>query len=318
METNTSPETLITDTSAIDPPTALASPRLRWSAIFGGAVAALGIATLLYALGLALGLSWIDPNDAGSLRPSGIFSGIWLVVVSLVALFIGGYVAARGAGAVSRGSGALHGLVMWGLTVIAGGWLVSNVASAVIRGGAAVGKAAASAVGSAMPSAGQMRDLPQQLGVSSNDMLNPVNQRLRAAGKPEVTAQQLENATKDVLQRSVREGRLDRQTLVQAMTQNTGLSSADAELVATDAETRLRSAQAEMKQQADRASHAALSAAEESSKAFWALFVSLLLGMLAAIAGSTVAGNEGGRSTQRLAPRRHHASAKAQPTAVYP
>ncbi len=273
---------------------------------------------MLYALGLALGLSWIDPNDPGSLRPSGIFSGIGLVVFSLIALFVGGFVAARGAGAVSRGSGALHGLVMWGLTVIAGVWLLGNVSSAVIRGGAAVGKAATSAIGGALPSAGQLRDLPEQLGVSSNDMLNPVNQRLRDAGKPEVTAPQLENATRDVLQRSVRDGRLSRETLVQAITQNTALSPADAEQVAAEAETRFQAARAEMKQRADRASYAALSAAEESSKAFWAIFGSLLLGMLAAIAGAMVAGDQGEHRGHRVGPPRRRAPTKAHSTEVYP
>lgn len=96
-------------------------------------VSKLGIASMLYALGLAFGLSSIDPQDAGSLRPSGIFSAIWLLAVSLIALFVGGYVASRGAGALSRGFGALHGLVMWGLTVVAGAWLLGNVASAVLR-----------------------------------------------------------------------------------------------------------------------------------------------------------------------------------------
>ncbi len=215
METNTNQETFVTGSGANTRPSPNSvSSNLGWGAIFGGGVAALGIASMLYALGLALGLSWIDPQDPSSLRPTGVFSGIWLVVVSLVALFVGGYVAARGAGVTSRGHGALHGLVMWGLSVVAGAWLIGNVASAVVRSGAAVGGAAMSAMGDPMGSVGQLGDLPRQLGVSSDDMLAPVNERLRSAGKPEVTAEQLENATRDVVQRSAREGRLDRETLI--------------------------------------------------------------------------------------------------------
>src|SRR4051794_38179263 len=82
--------------------------RIAWSSIFGGVVAALGVWALLYALGLALGLSAIDPNNPDSAKPSGIFTGIWSLIVPLIALFVGGLVAGRGAGLISRGGGALH------------------------------------------------------------------------------------------------------------------------------------------------------------------------------------------------------------------
>lgn len=304
METNTNQETFVAGSSAAaQPDRNTVSPRLEWGAIFGGGVAALGIAAMLYALGLALGLSWIDPQDPSSLRPSGIFSGIWLVVVSLVALFVGGYVAARGAGVMSRGPGALHGLVMWGLSVVASAWLIGNVASAVVRGGAAVGGAAMSAVSGAMPSMGQLSGLPEQLGISSSDVLAPINQRLRSAGEPEVTAQQLENATRDVLQRSAREGRLDREMLTQAIAANTPLSRTDAEQIATGAEARFQAARADMQRRLSSAGETALAAAEDSGKAFWALFGALLLGMAAAIGGAVVGSDESRRSARRHSSR---------------
>src|SRR3954462_4683573 len=90
--------------------------KLSWSAIFGGVVAALGIWALLYALGLAMGLSAINPNNPASARPSGIFAGIWGILVPLIALFVGGAIAGRGAGLIHRAGGAIHGLVMWGVT----------------------------------------------------------------------------------------------------------------------------------------------------------------------------------------------------------
>lgn len=182
---------------------------------------------------------------------------------------------------------------------VAGAWLIGNVASAVIRGGAAVGRAAAGAAAEAMPSAARLRDLPERLGVSSQDMLNPVNQRLRAAGKPEVTTQQLEDATREVLQRATREGRLDGEMLTQAIAANTALSRADAEQVAQDAEGRFQAARIETKQRLANASQAALTAAEDSSKAFWVLFGALLLGMLAAVVGAVVGGNRSPRPVVR-------------------
>src|SRR5687767_1869145 len=99
----------------------LAGPpvKISWGAIFGGAVAALGIWALLYAFGLALGLSAVDPNDPGSIRGSSIFTGIWSILSPLIALFVGGMVAGHSAGIMTRLGGGLHGLVMWGVTTLA-------------------------------------------------------------------------------------------------------------------------------------------------------------------------------------------------------
>lgn len=115
---------------------------MRWAAIFGGAVAALGVWALLYALGLALGLSAVNPNDPGSLRSSGIFTGVWGLVAPLVALFIGGLVASRSAGVVTRTGGILHGFVMWGLTTMLGAWLLASLLGSVVGGVVGIGKSA--------------------------------------------------------------------------------------------------------------------------------------------------------------------------------
>jgi len=116
--------------------------RMAWGAIFGGTVATLGIWALLYALGLALGLTAIDPEHPDTARASGIFAGIWSLVVPLIALFIGGAIAGRGAGFVTRMGGAIHGLVMWALTTLVSAWVIANLLGAVVGGVATVGQAA--------------------------------------------------------------------------------------------------------------------------------------------------------------------------------
>jgi hypothetical protein len=123
--------------------------RMSWGAIFGGTVAALGIWLLLWTLGLALGLSSVEPSAPGSVRGAGLFTGIWSLVTPLVALFIGGMVAARGPGVVSKLGGTLHGLVMWGLTTIAGAYLLVSLVGSVVGGVASAGKAALGAAGQA-------------------------------------------------------------------------------------------------------------------------------------------------------------------------
>ena len=117
---------------------------VSWGALFAGAVAALGVWILLYALGLALGLSTVDPNDNDTLRASGIFTGVWGLAAPLVALFVGGLVAGRSSGAIGRGGGAIHGLVVWSLTALGGLFLVANLLGGLLGSAVAVGQKAAS------------------------------------------------------------------------------------------------------------------------------------------------------------------------------
>jgi hypothetical protein len=114
--------------------------RVSWGALFAGSVAALGIWILLLAFGVALGLSTIDPDDAGTLRASSIFTGVWGLASPLLALFIGGLVAGRSAGVLGRGGGAIHGMVVWSLTALGGVWVVANLFGGVLGSAVAVGK----------------------------------------------------------------------------------------------------------------------------------------------------------------------------------
>jgi hypothetical protein len=112
--------------------------RISWGAIFGGTLVALGVWLLLHTLGLAAGLTAIDPNNPRSLRGVGIGTGIWSIVAPLIALFVGGYVAARSAGVLERGLGALHGAVLWGLTTVAGAAGLGLMLASVVNVGVQV------------------------------------------------------------------------------------------------------------------------------------------------------------------------------------
>ncbi|WP_375756709.1 hypothetical protein [Corallococcus exercitus] len=263
--------------------------KLSWGAIFGGTFVALGVWILLYTLGLALGLSSVDPGDAGSAKSAGIFTGIWGVIAPLVALFVGGMVAARSAGIVDKAGGALHGAVLWGLTTIAGvllvGMLLSNVLGAVFS----VGKTAVSAGGSAAVGAVTGGGgAAQAVGLDANDALAPVNQRLQAEGKPAITANQLEAATKDIVTEGVRQGRVDRELLVSNIAQNTNLSRQDAQEVATRVEQQIDQAKGKVGQVGEQVQQGALTVADRSGRVFWGIFAGLLLGLVASVLGATL------------------------------
>lgn len=255
----------------VDPPATapvvVAPPKMSWGAIFGGAVAALSIWLMLYALGLAFGLSPLDPNQP-DLKSSGIFTGIWSLVVPLVALFVGGFVAGRGAGAIARSGGALHGLVVWGLTTIGGAWLVFNLTTSVLGGALSLGRGAAD-LG---------KNMPQTFGLDANDAVGPINDRLRAEGKPEVTPQQLQNATRDVTWDAMRTGRVDHEALVRSIDQNTPLDRADSEDVANRIQSQLDRTRGDVES-------GAIQAAKTTGKVMFGVFGALVLGLIASILG---------------------------------
>jgi hypothetical protein len=260
--------------------------RLYWGAILGGVVTALAVWALLYAFGLAVGLSAVDPRSPGSLRASGIFTGIWSLVTPIVSLFVGGAVASRGADVTSRVAGALHGLVVWGLVTLAGAWLVTSLLTTVLSGigmvaiaGSAALQGAGTPGGYAAQTGGGYGAQMDALGM--NDVMAPVNQRLQAEGKPQVRPEQLEAATVIVIQEAARQGQLNKETLTTAITRNTALARADAEDVANRMVARFDDARLG-------AQTTALRAADATGKAFWGVFGVLFLSLLSALAGATV------------------------------
>ncbi|MBL8951845.1 MAG: hypothetical protein JNK82_13770 [Myxococcaceae bacterium] len=255
--------------------------KISWGAIAAGVVSALGLWALLYTLGLALGLSTVTPENAATAKASGIFAGIWGLVSPLVALFFGGFVAARSAGIYDRGAGAIHGFVLWGATLLLGAFMVGSLVSSVVGGVASLGKSVVQAGGSAAANLAEDTKPGEALGVRADDLLGPINQRLEAEGKPAVTAEQLSAAGKSALQQSVTNGKVDRQTLVSSITESTELSEADANDLAGRLEAQLNAGKQTV-------ATGALKAADATGKVFWGIFAALALGLVSALIGGSV------------------------------
>ena len=282
-----------TERAGIVPAVAGTPFKLNWGAILGGAFVALGMWILLYSLGLALGLSSVDPGDPGSARSAGIGTGIWSLIAPLIALFVGGYVAARTAGVVDKTGGALHGAVLWGLTTLAGTILMGMAITSLMGAVFNVGKTAVGAAGSAVSSAAsQSGGVAQAFGLNADDAIAPINQRLRQEGKPTITSDQVQAATKDVVNTAVRTGNLDRNLLVSSIAENTKLSRQDAEEVATRVEQQFNQTKSQVGQQAgqvgQQVQEGALKAADTTGRVFWGIFGALLLGLVSSVLGSTL------------------------------
>jgi hypothetical protein len=90
--------------------------RISWGAIFAGTVVAFVAQILFTLLGLAIGLTIVEPmTGQAPWEGVGIGAGIWWVVTALISLFLGGWTAGRLAGMPLRQDAMLHGVVVWGL-----------------------------------------------------------------------------------------------------------------------------------------------------------------------------------------------------------
>jgi hypothetical protein len=258
---------------------------INFRAVIGGTIVALGVWAMLLALGLAVGLTSIDPDDASSLRGSGIFTGIWGLVAPIVAMFIGSMIAARSSGRMNRTGAAVHGAIVWGLTTLMAVWMLGRLTSAVVGGAVDAGKTAVAAGAEMVPSVGEASAAARSAGIDGEAALAPINARLKAEGKPQVTPAQLRGAAAEVMNDAVRTGELDRETLVAALADKTALSRADAQEVAARIDAQVTQARERIAEVAGKVQQGALQAAETTGKALWLLFGALMLGMIAAILG---------------------------------
>ncbi|MBX3159260.1 MAG: hypothetical protein KF773_25045 [Deltaproteobacteria bacterium] len=271
---------------------------MRWGAIFGGAVLALGLWMMLQVLGTGLGLATVDAANAGSLRGAGIGTGIWSLLAPLIAMFVGGILAGRLAGTRERGVGAWHGAVMWGLTTLIGLYLILSAVSTIVGGAVRAGGAVVQGAGQAVAGVAGKVDVGeaiQTLGIRPNDLLAPINERLQREGKPPVTARELNATMRAVAQRGVREGHLDREVLVAELARNTSLSRADAEQIADQFGGQYEQASKKLAETGEQVKEAGLNAVDTTGKALLLGGVMMAISLGAALAGGIV----GARSTWR-------------------
>ncbi|CAN5562648.1 hypothetical protein BH24GEM3_BH24GEM3_08930 [soil metagenome] len=238
--------------------------RLSWGAIFAGLVVATGLHLALALLGVAIGLSAWNPADP--FRTVGADDvamgvGIWTAISGIIALFIGGMTTGRLAGVLTRGDGALHGVVMWALTMITIMWLIVSGVGFLLGGAfGIIGRTAGAAVGA-------------------------VGQVAGAAG-PDVAQMGLP---------AVMRGE-ERETMVTELTARTGLSRAEAEQIVSDAETRAQATRRQVATTADtlqaRAPGVAQDVTDSTARAAWWALLAMGLSVAAAAGGAASTARE--------------------------
>src|SRR3972149_7848821 len=106
--------------------------RVSWGGIFAGTLVALGNQLLWMLLGMGIGFGIISPVTQEGFGTIGIGSGIYILAVSLVSLFVGGWVCSRISSISDKFKSGLHGLVVWALFTFTAFYLMTTAAGGLI------------------------------------------------------------------------------------------------------------------------------------------------------------------------------------------
>lgn len=117
--------------------------KVNWGAIFAGTFIALLSQLFLGLLGLAIGLSVLNPGQAISPQSVGMGTVIWLVIVTLISVFVGTFAAGRYASFQSRFDGIFHGITTLAFLTVISLFLFTSGISSIVGGTLSLGIQAA-------------------------------------------------------------------------------------------------------------------------------------------------------------------------------
>ena len=98
---------------------ALARPRANWSAIWAGVFVFAGIWFVFGVLGYAIFASSASPEVARMSTGASIGMSIWAIVLTIIAMYVAGRETGRLAVVSNQHDGLVHGMIMFGLSVVA-------------------------------------------------------------------------------------------------------------------------------------------------------------------------------------------------------
>jgi hypothetical protein len=292
-------------------------PNVSWGSIFAGAVIAFVTQLVFLSLGSAIGFSAFDPGQGDSPGQSSLIAaGIYTVIVALLSLFAGGYVAGRLAGYRLRSVSTLHGLCSWGVvsavTVLMMAMGVSRVAGTAfgIVGSGIKGLAQASSVAAT------------NSDMNVETVTREVRQILNETGKPELNPNRMEREAKNLPaqaattqattggasggasggtsganvagnQLEAKADAFDRDAVANVLSKRLGISKNDAMSLIGQSEDKANQVIGTLKA---RSLEAAQKGTQVAASVSWMAFLTLILGAAAAAFGGFIGGPHGYRS----------------------
>lgn len=244
--------------------------RVSWGGVWGGVLVALGALLLLAALGVAVGISAVEPGESQA-STFGTGAGIWAGVSLLAALFIGGMVATRIGAIFDRTTGFFEGVLVWVVSLLLIGYLASSGISMVAGGAFKLVGGATQALGSVAAAQG-----------GNVEVSGGVDQMLQRLRDPQ-TAQQIASAT-GMQQSEVQSSLQETAQRVENNRNNPTQAAAEAKNGVTQLYEKAKSSGALQQK--------ALEVKPQATKAAWITFGALLLSLLAAVIGALVGRRE--------------------------
>jgi hypothetical protein len=92
--------------------------RTDWGAIWGGVFTFAAIWSVFEALGMAIFASAAPANAPVSVWSMNAGMAIWTIVLTIIAMYVAGLETGRLAGVATRHDGLIHGIIMFGLSVV--------------------------------------------------------------------------------------------------------------------------------------------------------------------------------------------------------
>lgn len=252
-------------------------PWFSWSAIFGGLASGMATFILLALLGMAAGVTAIDPQAAEPVGNVPMLAGLWTGISMLLSAFVGGYVAARLSGLSRRSDGILHGFVVWGVNTLFFVFLVTTSVGSLLGG---VFNVAGQSIRGITGAAGEVATSPQTQGQSPlQALLGGVN---------------IDQQSMNALQERISTG--DRQGAIDVMVNQMGMEPDRANTVADQA----MKAQGALRQLPP-GEQIAETAVSGLTRASWWLFAGTLFSMILGIVGGFVGAKAVGKRRHLLA-----------------
>lgn len=141
-------------------------PRLSWGSVIAGVILSSTVYLIMSVLGTAIGASLLSPlTQPNPLHGFGFGSGAWVIITTVLAVFVGSYFAGRCAPVL----GWLHGLLSWAVMTL----LVVYGMSSLLTG-------AVSTAGSVAATGAQVSATTANQSGGTGDLVNSVKEQLRA------------------------------------------------------------------------------------------------------------------------------------------
>ena len=283
-------------------------PAVSWGAILAGLAATMALLVVCMLLGAGLGFAFYTPlTDEDPVKDLGTGVALTEGISAVVSLWFGGWVAGRFVPIGGRGTGRLHGFIVWCLAMLAGVLLLSSVAgwassvAKILGGGVAWGDKPTAVLADGTELA------HDNLKQSANLLASFTDEALgnRADSHPQFSPIRARREISTAIARffnpaSDANARANRAALVKAIARNTNMSEAEADQTVADWSVAYDELKVDLNAAKNEAETRARAQAHEASHELalfsFCSFAALAMGGLSASFGGHVGANAARRS----------------------